>query len=255
MYGCESWTIKKAECWRIDAFELWCWRRLLRVPWTTRRSNQSILKEINSEYSLERLMLKLKLQYLGHLVWTADSLAKTPYWERLKAEGEENDRGWGGWMALPVQWTWTWASSRRWWGTGRLGVLQSRRSQSQTWLGDWTTTSGFRGWGFLRGMLLLQKWCSAKVWAQHNLQSLSYASCFSTSCNESSSPEMLHEESHCRLMPWLQSCTPSPSEVHGKESKSACGLSVSVTPGAPVFKLSHTQHFKFIKSVSWVLLS
>ena len=76
MYGCESWTIKKAEHRRIDAFELWCWRRLLRVPWTTRRSNQSILKEISSEYSLEGLMLKLKLQYFGHLMWRTDSFEK-----------------------------------------------------------------------------------------------------------------------------------------------------------------------------------
>ena len=77
MYGCESWTIKKAECWRIDAFELWCWRRLLRVPWTARRSNQSILKEISPVFSLEGLMLKLKLQYFGHLMRRADSLEKT----------------------------------------------------------------------------------------------------------------------------------------------------------------------------------
>ena len=77
MYGCESWTIKKAECQRIDAFELWCWRRLLRVPWTARKSNQSILKEISPEYSLEGLMLKLKLQYFGHLMRRADSLEKT----------------------------------------------------------------------------------------------------------------------------------------------------------------------------------
>ena len=77
MYGCESWTIKKVEHWRIDAFELWCWRRHLRVPWTARRSNQSILKEIGPEYSLEGLMLKLKLQYFGHLIWRIDSLKKT----------------------------------------------------------------------------------------------------------------------------------------------------------------------------------
>ena len=77
MYGCESWTIKKAECWRIDAFELWCWRRLLRVPWTARRSNQFILKEISTEYSLEGLMLKLKLQYSGHLMWRTDLSEKT----------------------------------------------------------------------------------------------------------------------------------------------------------------------------------
>ena len=77
MYGCESWTAKKAECWRIDAFELWCWRRLLRVPWTARRSNQSILKEISPGISLEGLMLKLKLQYFGHLMWRVDSLEKS----------------------------------------------------------------------------------------------------------------------------------------------------------------------------------
>ena len=77
MYGCESWTVKKAECQRVDAFELWCWRKLLRVPWTARRSNQSILKEISPEYSLEGLMLKLKLQYFGHLMRRADSLEKT----------------------------------------------------------------------------------------------------------------------------------------------------------------------------------
>ena len=77
MYGCESWTIKKTECQRMDAFELWCWRRLLRVPWTSRRSNQSILKEVSPEYSLEGLMLKLKLQYFGHLMQRTDSLGKT----------------------------------------------------------------------------------------------------------------------------------------------------------------------------------
>ena len=77
MDGCESWTVKKADCQRIDAFKLWCWRRLLRVPWTARRANQSILKEINPEYSLEGLMLKLKLQYFGHLMQRADSLEKT----------------------------------------------------------------------------------------------------------------------------------------------------------------------------------
>ena len=94
IYGCESWTVKKAECRKIDAFELWCWRRLLRVPWTARRSNQSILKEISPGCSLEGLMLKLKLQYFGHLMWRADSLEKTWCWERLRAGGEGDDRGW-----------------------------------------------------------------------------------------------------------------------------------------------------------------
>ena len=92
MYGCESWTIRKAECLRFDAFELWCWRRLLRVPWTARRSNQSLLKEINPEYSLEGLMLEL--QYFGYLMWRADSLEKTEMLERLKAKGEWGGRGW-----------------------------------------------------------------------------------------------------------------------------------------------------------------
>ena len=97
MYGCESWTIKKAECQRIDAFELWCWRRLLGVPWTTRRSNQSILKEINSEHSLEGLKLKLKLHYFGHLMWRTDSLEKTLMLGKI--EGGRR-RGWQrmGWL-------------------------------------------------------------------------------------------------------------------------------------------------------------
>ena len=99
MYGCESWTIKKADHRRIDAFELWCWRRLLRVPWFSRRSNQSILKEINPEYSLERLMLKLKIQYFGHLMRRSDSLEKTLMVELLKAGEARNDRGWHHWLS------------------------------------------------------------------------------------------------------------------------------------------------------------
>ena len=106
IYGYESWTIKKAECQRIDAFQLWCWRRLLRVPWTARRSNQSILKEINPEYSLEGLMLKLKFQYFGHLIQRANSLEKTLMLG--KTEGGRR-RGWQRmrWlMASLIQWTW-----------------------------------------------------------------------------------------------------------------------------------------------------
>ena len=98
MYGCESWTIKKAESRRTDAFELWCWWRLLRVPWTARRSNQSILKEISPEYSLEGLMLKLKLQYFGHLMQELTYLKRCWCWERLKVGGEGDNRGWDGWM-------------------------------------------------------------------------------------------------------------------------------------------------------------
>ena len=92
-YGCERWTIKKAECWRIDAFELWCWRRLLRVPWTARRSNQPFLEEINPEYSLERLVLKLKLQYFGHLMWRADSLEKTLVMGKIEGKERRGKQG------------------------------------------------------------------------------------------------------------------------------------------------------------------
>ena len=129
MYWCESWTIKKAESQRIDAFELWCWRRLLRVPWTARRSNQSILKDISPEHSLEGLMLKLKLQYFGHLMWRTDSLEKSLMLGKIEVGGEGDARGWDGWMASPTQWTRVWVGSRSWWWTGRPGVLQSMGSQ------------------------------------------------------------------------------------------------------------------------------
>ena len=142
MYGCESWTIKKAECWRIYAFELWCWRRLLRVPWTARRSNQSILKEISPGCSLEGQMLKLKVQYFGHLMWRADSLEKTLMWERLRARREGDERGWDGWMASPTQWTWAWVDSGSWWWTGRPGLL--RFTGSQRVRHDWATELNWR---------------------------------------------------------------------------------------------------------------
>ena len=113
MYGCESWTIETAESRRIDAFELWCWRRLLRVPWTARRSNQSILKEISPNSST----LATWGKELTHL--------KRPWcWERLGAGGEGDDRGWEGWMASPTRWTWVGVNSRSWWWTGRPCMLQ-----------------------------------------------------------------------------------------------------------------------------------
>ena len=130
MYGCENWTIKKAEHRRIDYFKLWCWRRLLRVPWTASRSNQSILKEINPEYSLEGLMLKLKPQIL----WLPDVknwlIGKNPDagkgWRQDEKWVTENEMCW---MASPTEWTWVWASSRRWLWTGKPGMLQSMGSQ------------------------------------------------------------------------------------------------------------------------------
>ena len=134
MYGCESWTIKKAEHGRTDAFELWFWIRLLTVPWTARRSNQSILKEISPGSSLEGLMMKLKLQYFGHLMLRTDSLKRPWCWERLKA-GEGDNRGWGGWMASLTQWTRVWGSSGSWWWTGK--PPWNAVTNSQTWLSDW----------------------------------------------------------------------------------------------------------------------
>ena len=129
MSRCESWTIKKAECRRIDAFELWCWRRLLRIPRTARRSNQSILKELSPEHSSEGLMLKLKLQYFGHLMWRTDPFEKTLMLGKI--EGGRR-RGWQRMRRLDgitTQWTWVWVNSRSWWWTGKSGVLQSMGSQ------------------------------------------------------------------------------------------------------------------------------
>ena len=134
--GCESWSIKKAERWRINAFELWCWRRLLRAPWTARRSNQSILKEISPEYPLEGLMLKLKLQFFGHLMRRTDSFEKTLMLGKIEG-GEGDDRGWDGWMASPTQRTWVWVNSGSWWWTGRPGMLRSMESQRVGH--DWVT--------------------------------------------------------------------------------------------------------------------
>ena len=113
------WELDLWECWRIDAFKLQCWRIFLRVPWTARRSNQSVNpKEINPEYSLEELILKL--QYFGHVMQRAKlTPGKRPWcWERLRVRGEEGDRGWDGWMASPIQWTWIWANSGKQWRTG-----------------------------------------------------------------------------------------------------------------------------------------
>ena len=120
---------------KFDAFELWCWRRLLRVPWTARRSNQSILKEISPGCSLDGLMLKLKLQYFGHLIWRADSFEKTLMLGKI--EGRSKRGRWDGWMASPTQWKWVWVNSGSWWRTERPGMLQFMRSQRVRH--DWAT--------------------------------------------------------------------------------------------------------------------
>ena len=139
MYRCESWTIKKAERQRTDAFKLWCWRRPLRVPWTARRPNQSVLREINPEYSLEGLMLKLKLQDFGHLMHRAESMEKI----LILGKTEVRRRGWQRmrcWTASLTQWTWVSANSCGAWHAAVHGVTKSRK-----WLNDWTTTPTYTG--------------------------------------------------------------------------------------------------------------
>ena len=127
MYGCESWTMNKVERRRIDAFELWCWRRLLRAPWTARRSKQFILKESALNIDWKDWCWSWNSKSLT--TWCELTHWKRPWWwDRLKG-GEGDDRGWDGWMASPTQWTWVWANSRSWWWAGRPGVLQFMGSQ------------------------------------------------------------------------------------------------------------------------------
>ena len=123
MYGCDSWTVKKAECWRSDGFELWCWGRLLRVPWTARRSNQSILKETSPGCLLEGLTLRLKFQYLATSCEVLTHSKRPWFWEGLEAGGEGDDRAWDGLMASPTRCTWVWVNSGSWSWTGRPGML------------------------------------------------------------------------------------------------------------------------------------
>ena len=143
MYRCESWTIKNAEHWRIDAFKLWCWRRRLRVSWNSRRSNQSMLKKISPKYSLGGLMLKLKLQYLATSCEELTHWKRHWCWERLKVGGEGDDRGWDSLMASPTQWTWVWVSFRSWWWTGNPDMLQSMGLQRVGH--DWATELNWKG--------------------------------------------------------------------------------------------------------------
>ena len=138
----------KHEYWRICAFKLWCWRRLLRVPWTARRSNQAILKEISSEYSLEGVMLKLKLQFFGHLMWRTGSLEKTLILGKIEGKRRRDDSGWNGWVSSLTQRTWVWPSSGSWWWTGKPAMLQSPGSQRvrHNWVTEmnWTELNLFK---------------------------------------------------------------------------------------------------------------
>ena len=138
MYGCETWTVKKADHQRIDAFELWCWRRLFRVPRTARRSNQSNLKEISPGCSLEGLMLKLKLQYFGYLMWRVDSLEKTLMLGGIGGRRRRGQQRLRWLMASPTRWTWVWVNSGSLWWTGRPVVLQFMGSQRVRH--DWATS-------------------------------------------------------------------------------------------------------------------
>ena len=164
MYGCESWTVKKAEHQRIDAFELWCWRRLLRVPWTARRSNQSFLKETSPGCSLEGLMLKLKLQYFGHLMWRVDSFEKTlmlgKIWgQEEKGTTEDEMVGWHHQLnGYGFGWTPELVMDREAWRIAVHGV-----TKSQTWLSDWTELKAFPLLLFIAG---ISGWlpCYSKLW-------------------------------------------------------------------------------------------
>ena len=167
MYGCESWTVKKAEHQRADAFELRCWRRLLRVPWTARRSNQSILKEISPGCSLEGLMLKLKLQYFGHLMRRVDHWKRLWCWEGLRAGGEGDDRGWDGWMASPTRW-WVWVN----WGVGNG---QGGLACCDTWGRKESDMTEWQNWTELRTCLHLNlNWISVWEWTLLEKKTASY---------------------------------------------------------------------------------
>ena len=157
MYGCESWSIKKAECWRIDAFELWCWRRLLRVPWTAKTPNQSILKEISPNYSLEGLMLRLKLQYFGHLMQRIFSLEKTLMLGKIEGRRRRGQQKMRWFMASLTQWTWIWVDSGSWWWTGRSGALQSMGWQRVRH--DWATELNWRiTWALIWALVHMPPW-------------------------------------------------------------------------------------------------
>ena len=139
VHGCESWTVKKAECRRIDAFELWCCRRLLKVPWTARRCNQSILKKISFEYSWKDWCWSWSSNTSATWCEQLTHLKRPWCWEKLRGGGQGHDRGWDDWMASPTQWTWVWVDYGSWWWTREAWCAAVHGvSKSQTWLNDWT---------------------------------------------------------------------------------------------------------------------
>ena len=209
MYGWENWTIKKAECRRMDDFGLWCWRRLLRVPWTARRSNQSVPKEISPGCSLEVLMLKLKLQYFGHLMQKADSSEKTLKLGNI--EGRRK-RGWQRMRRLdgitdgchPSRWVWV--DSGSWWWTGRPGVLQFMGSQrvGHIWATELNWTE-WRWWNSSWAISNLKRWCSktAALSKTANLENSAVATRL-----EKVSFHSNPKESQCqRMFKQMHSCT------------------------------------------------
>ena len=160
MYGCESWTVKKAECRRIDAFELWCWRRLLRIPWTARRSNQSILKEISPEYLLEGLMLKLNIQYLVLLMQRTNSLEKTVMLGGIGGRRRRDNRGLDGWMASLTRWMWTPGVGDRQGGLACCDSWGRKESDTTEWL-NWTEVNWSLAWYWVNASQIRWDWkCS-----------------------------------------------------------------------------------------------
>ena len=171
------WRKPSAE---IDAFELWCWRRLLRAPWIARRSDQAIVKEISHGCSLEGLNLKLKLQYFGPLMQRADSLEKPLMLERLRSGGEGDNRGWDSWMASVTQWTWVWVDSRSWWWTGRPGML--RFTGSQRVRHDWPTQLNWTQYMLKLLLFCYSKTNTTSVGGRHSWFPFVREVCFLSNC-------------------------------------------------------------------------
>jgi len=229
VYGRESWTIKKAESVRIDAFELWCWRRHLRVTWTARRSSQSILKEISPEYLLEGLMLKQNSNTWATWFEELTHLKRPWCWEWLRAGGEGDDRRWGGWIASPTEWTWVWVSSRSWWWTGKPGVLQSMGSERVEH--DWTTKLS---------------------WSSNIFYVYQFTSVQSLSCER----ESVMPSSHlilCRPLLLLPQSLPVPGSFPVSQLFTWGDQSIGVSTSASVL-LMNTQDWSPLGQTGWISL-